>query len=1376
MTDEATPRTIRLREFLTDGNGAPFDPTALAAFNASLRAGKVRLDWTGVTSISDETLRGLLRGLDLLRDEELLGIETVPDQLENRILAALEGQRAESSPRSQRATRQGTPAGPAPGVWTADDPADDGDTGLSPDDGGSVAVAGENEQAQSDGASAAGSPARVLATASPVEIRDELERLVVCDLLGPAGGPEEIVDETSVRDHYLVGMLAPRRTQGDRAQDDDLAVEETGAPEEGGAEAEVSGPDWMFPSSFGMTFAVDGSVEALRVSATWGRYERVPREKPEDSARSDSGTETVAGTSGDGDVTEPPATSTTARTKSGRRSEGGMVWKRVPAGGTLNRLSLREGQLDRWIVDDGVVVRGVARRRAGVWLVSLFLENELEVPRRVKSVHDQFWLFQPELVVEGVDGRPAFRRRPTGSLAAVESDPLEDRMMALLYRHHLEFAVGHGVGVHAELPPDSTDCAVRLSTRVMPTYEVPKTEPPTVDEIPELAELERDMARLGELEDAQLGRALAPLADAYAAWLERQRGRVDRAEDGLAEHEGAAREALRRGMVALDRIRAGIALLGRDRRAAEAFRFMNRAMALQRTRTIFAEQARRGGRATYEEIDVPANRSWYPFQLAFILLNLPAVTNLHHPDRADDPSAMADLLWFPTGGGKTEAYLGLSAYTLAIRRLQGTVAGRSGEHGVAVLMRYTLRLLTLQQFQRAAALVCACEVLRREALERGDERWGREPFRIGLWVGQRMTPNNVEQSQQAVAQVRDAGCRPGPGVGSPAQLTSCPWCGTKVDPGRDIIVESYGHGQARTLMYCGDTRGVCPFGKRLAPGEGLPVLVVDEEIYRRLPSILISTVDKFAQMPWKGEVQMLFGRVDGRCPRHGFRSAEIEDADRHPKRLTLPAAATVPCGPLRPPDLIIQDELHLISGPLGTLVGLYETAIDELSTWVVDGRRVRPKVVASTATIRRARDQVSALFMRDVTVFPPQGLDVGDNFFSRQREPSRTTPGRKYVGVSAPGRRLKVVLIRVYMAYLAAAQALYEKYSRHADPWMTLVGYFNTMRELGGMKRLVDDDIRSRLIRASERGLANRSLRITEELTSRKASTDIPVVLDHLEVPFDPAIEAERQARRKSGQRVDGKPPIDVLLATNMVSVGVDVRRLGLMVVAGQPKTTAEYIQATSRVGRSAPGLVCTVLNWARPRDLSHYEQFEHYHATFYQQVEAPSVTPFAPRAIDRGLSALLVSLVRLGDARFNANEAAMAIDRNDPLVNAALDAIVRRAWEVSQRADVRADVEDRLKSRLDDWADEAANIVAGRRLGYQPKRDGVTVGLLDTPGAGRWAPFTCLTSLRDVEPSSSLILVDRGMDDLPGGRSAATDGHAHAAGGTDAKAGEVAS
>jgi ATP-dependent helicase YprA (DUF1998 family) len=347
--------------------------------------------------------------------------------------------------------------------------------------------------------------------------------------------------------------------------------------------------------------------------------------------------------------------------------------------------------------------------------------------------------------------------------------------------------------------------------------------------------------------------------------------------------------------------------------------------------------------------------------------------------------------------------------------------------------------------------------------------------------------------------------------------------------------------------------------------------------------------------------------VDGYCPRHGYRTSELEDADTHRKLGDLAAVKTQPRSPLRPPDLIIQDELHLISGPLGTLVGLYETAVDQLASWKIDGQTVRPKVIASSATIRKAPEQVLSLYLRRANIFPPSGLDAADNFFSRQRTPDEDNPGRRYLGICAPGTRLRTVLIRVYVAYLSAAQQLYEKYGATADPWMTLVGYFNSMRELGGMRRAVDDAVRSRLRKMEERGLAKRYLETysVEELTSRKGATDIPHILDRLEAVFDPDAAAQRRARRQAGQPTDfSRYPIDVLLATNMISVGVDVPRLGLMVVATQPKTTAEYIQATSRIGRRYPGLVCVVYNWARPRDLSHYERFEHYHATFFVTVQ----------------------------------------------------------------------------------------------------------------------------------------------------------------------------
>jgi len=690
--------------------------------------------------------------------------------------------------------------------------------------------------------------------------------------------------------------------------------------------------------------------------------------------------------------------------------------------------------------------------------------------------------------------------------------------------------------------------------------------------------------------------------------------------------------------------------------------------------------------------------------------------------------------------------------------LQGPIAGRSGEAGVAVLMRYTLRLLTLQQFQRAAALICACEMIRRETLAAGDPRWGRIPFRLGLWVGMRTTPNTTEASHEAITQDRGMYTPGQTRSGSPAQLTHCPWCGTPIDPGKHIVADVKGY--RRTFLYCGDPLGTCPFTAKQAPHEGLPLVVVDEEIYRLLPALVIATVDKFAQMPWNGAVQMLFGQVDQYCPRHGFRSPTISDADSHQAEGLLPAVRSVPHAALRPPDLIIQDELHLISGPLGTLVGLYESAVDRLASWDVAGQRVRPKVIASTATIRRAADQVHALFLRKVAIFPPQGLDADDNFFARQRPPSADAPGRRYLGICANGKRLKAALIRVYVAYLGAAASLHQKYGQAADPWMTLVGYFNSMNELAGMRRLVDDDVKTRLGKIDARGLARRPLRTVEELTSRKSAGDIPRVLTLLEQPFETGILAPLAARSRSGTASKGPLPLDVLLATNMISVGVDVPRLGLMVVAGQPKNTAEYIQATSRVGRNAPGLVCTVYNWARPRDLSHYESFEHYHATFYQHVEPLSVTPFAPRARDRGLAALLVSYLRLLGTEFNLNDGARKLlTANHPQVKAAIAELAERAAVVTGKQQDGDEVRAELQTLADHWAHEAQAGTGGRILGYRAGKDGLTVALLHAPELGQWHRFTCLNSLRDVEPSIGLFLQDGGFDQEPAPASVVADG-----------------
>ena len=1152
------------------------------------------------------------------------------------------------------------------------------------------------------------------------EIREELKTMVFSDLLGPAGGPEEEVDERRMRDRYLVGAIAGAHSRVEPEEQDDLAVSGSDSAEDGPTESNPLNQATLFQSSFGLTFSVPDDSKPVRITARWGQYDRVESEN-------------------------------LVNQKTGAPKQ---VWKRTQIEEIWDNVDLKQDRIGPRPIHSTergkIVIQGVSRRLKDHRIVSIFLVNQ-QSP--LKMLSDKAWLFQPELIVEAIDGSPIFQRRvnrePQGP--DIHGDP-EEEAMNMVYRHHVEFAVGHSVSVHAETDPNNSRSAVKLSTRFIPEYVVRRQTPPTEQEIPALAALRLDMKELSQTPTHEFYEHLKALPEAYAEWISKRKEEISQAMHEFADHRGAAQDAMQHCERALQRIRKGLDLISNNETAAEAFRFANRSMWLQRIRTMYAEQVRRGDAVNEEDIDVVKKRTWYPFQLAFILLNLPGLTDLNHDDRVGDSSANVDLLWFPTGGGKTEAYLGLAAYTMGLRRLQGVVEGRDGQYGLAVLMRYTLRLLTLQQFQRASALVCACEKIRREASAASDTRWGQEPFRIGLWVGQKSTPNRTDDSAEAIA--KDHGKAPGSslaGIGSPAQLTNCPWCGTPIDPGKDIKVETFKKGRCRTFFFCADPKSLCPFTERNSEGEGIPAVVVDEEIYRLLPAMMISTVDKFAQMPWKGETQMLFGRVNGRCSRHGFRSPEIDDTDSHPPKDHHPSARTTKMGFLRPPDLIIQDELHLISGPLGTLVGLYETAVDRLCSWQVNGKTVRPKVIASTATIRKAVDQARSLFLRNVSIFPPNGLDARDNFFSVDREPGKEHPGRLYIGIMAPGMRLKATLIRVYTAILSASQKLLNQYGLDADPWMTLVGYFNSIRELAGMRRLVDDDVAARLQSMDQRGLAKRKIPPDgmEELTSRKGSKDIPTILDRMEVRFEPGAAVQTNQNKSREKKKKGKLPIDVLLATNMVSVGVDVQRLGLMVVAGQPKTTAEYIQATSRVGRKYPGLVATVYNWTRPRDLSHYETFEHYHATFYKHVEALSVTPFSARALDRGLTALLVALIRLEAEMFNAEEKADNLDRGHDIVKAAVKAISDRAENISGLKTVGDDVRRMLDYRLDEWLKLVENChSAGSSLAYKKGKSDVARPMLKGAEAGSWDLFTCLNSLRDVETPVRLILGTQEIED----------------------------
>ncbi|MFO0646517.1 MAG: helicase-related protein [Polyangiales bacterium] len=517
-------------------------------------------------------------------------------------------------------------------------------------------------------------------------------------------------------------------------------------------------------------------------------------------------------------------------------------------------------------------------------------------------------------------------------------------------------------------------------------------------------------------------------------------------------------------------------------------------------------------------------------------------------------------------------------------------------------------------------------------------------------------------------------------------------------------------------------------------------MFVDEQVYRDFRR-LVATVDKFAMVPWRAEAGMLFGRVHSREGARFF---------RHARRRDSAAERRGAADGLRPPELIVQDELHLISGPLGTMVGLYETAIEALcETKLADGTRVRPKLLASTATVRRARRQILSLFGRDaVALFPPPGIEEGNTFFARV---DREADGRLYLGVAAGGRALKAVLLRVYVTLLTATWHEVREPSSDdapADPYTTVVGYFNALRELGGMRRLVEDEVRSRCARISDRGTEDgrggarwfrtRELGEPVELTSRESTGSI----------------ARTRARLKLPHTHDEH--VDVLLASNMISVGVDIDRLGVMVVAGQPKTTSEYIQATSRVGRQAkwPGLVVTALALHKPRDRSHYERFTPWHESFYRHVEASSLTPFSAPALERGFAGALLAMARHGDGSLQPSDGVMDVEAHRTALNQAIETFATRAGRERLGLDARAHeaLVETLRQRGQSLVDSWVALVRASREGaasrcwspYDKDRKGkpmlFTVLDAEAPPTGTDdARFAAPTSMRDVEPTAHI-------------------------------------
>ncbi|MCD9186334.1 MAG: DISARM system helicase DrmA [Pyrinomonadaceae bacterium] len=1210
--------------------------------------------------------------------------------------------------------------------------------------------------------------------------RTELVIDLVKEVLGPRNGSAEILPvNQDPRDEFITGVLSPVDSlppQDDIESDIDSIVEEEYAEEDNNSDGIIVMPSSVSPAldpkalphSLGISFTVetDDNMPEIEICSTWARYNLVPQ-----------------------------------------------GWQRHPSVFHSGLISAQNQQLS---AADGVTIQIRSQElQPNVWRVSVFLINTTTILNNQRA-STQEHIFQPQIRINCGKGSRLLPVRSSvfNNTANLNSMEMEENSLSLLYRNYPAFARGHlCAAMWREIDPERPHNSVTspneppffwvdgnlvttalqnrfsppdIRTELVPCYPI---EAPFMEWDSSLPSPELNPEILAELwSPSEIRDALIPLLNGYQLWLQAQ---FNEASTLNPEQQDTAFHHLHQCNRVQNRLSEAIELIASDDNVRLAFNFANKAI---------ATQSRWKGRSI----------NWRPFQLAFILINIPALNTPSHPDRN-----VCDLLWFPTGGGKTEAYLGLAAFTIALRRRKAISLGTSNfGAGVSVISRYTLRLLTIQQFRRALNLVTACEFLRVDGLNNPSSPvgwrpqtctktdsflWGGFRFSIGLWVGGNVTPNSLNSIgpiptpnlklfagaldilQGIVSGYGYNGSNPQltrrrlngiqiEAEGEPAQVLTCPCCDSVLaipkdgfDSGQHTIyfiyssrqvqshppltsfiptgttiiinniqierhnisdfytlaitftiplnenfeadsVDSWWYSNISGLLgndvqliparpsrpgyfilgystsqntfqncdfdiYCpnpdcelnqrawaeqiprrrdnGATGGSTGFPattetaalplvnnlqwqtipdcfryrvnvNRIAGRIPIPALTVDDQIYHRCPSLLIATVDKFARLAFEPKAASIFGNVDHYHSRWGYyregcppstNSNLPQSYAAHPAVANARTAVTS----FEPPELILQDELHLIEGPLGSMVGIYETVFDELSSHGSGRSRTVPKYIASTATVRQAEAQTSALFNRQLFQFPAPGISINDRFFAREANIHPLDchrPGRLYVAICAPGKGAQTPNVRIWSVLL---QKGYENWLRnpnlYTDSFYTVVGYFNATRELAGAISLYRQDIPERIeFRwGTTRRLINPDHLV--ELSGRANSLALPSILKGLE---NNAPQAE-----------------DAVFATSMFGTGVDIDRLSLMIVNGQPKTTASYIQATGRVGRRSGGLVVAFFRASRPRDLDHYEFFTGYHQSLYRYVEPVTVAPFSPRARERAIGPLIVSLLR---------------------------------------------------------------------------------------------------------------------------------------------------
>lgn len=1044
--------------------------------------------------------------------------------------------------------------------------------------------------------------------------RNIITDILKMDLIGPVSEDESLSEIPT--QYYIMGKLYP---QNDAEEALDLARNPLLENQTETYDASVSLSNQKNPSSMGITFTLRKNVRQIKVTGKYAFYIPKPDERSDNLLTDDPKTENQA---------EKPST----------------LWKRkaysfehivdVTESMRLHPLDLTGG-LQLHIYTHMVYRSG--ERVITIALVNINNALDADLVDIAKQT-----AFQPEITVAGCEEADIFA--DVNHQESVSADQ-ELREMDMLYSDVICYAQGHGCAVKWEPGTNPT----KISSSWMPSYRLHQMMTPQKNDQSVLS-----MQYLSESEPEEIISQLYSFTDDYNSWIDE----LSKKKNGLdKKYWNTADININKCKQARDRIRHSIDLLNdsvkTDGLAMRAFQYANEAMLMQRRQSLTKAGKTVDERKIY----------WYPFQLAFILHELSSFI-----DPCSKERNIVDLLWFPTGGGKTEAYLGLSAFVIFLRRLRDP-----SNDGVTIIMRYTLRLLTLQQFERASMLICACELIRKEKNLGGSE------ISIGLWVGGKLTPNTLSEASSGLNRQKE-GAVISKDEPNPCQIKVCPWCGHRIGADNYSIQKNEG----RMRIRCGNEH--CSFHEN-----SLPIHIIDEEIYNCLPAFLIATVDKFAQIPLSDKPAALFGISSRKCP----------------------------------PELIIQDELHLISGPLGTMTGIYEAAVTKLCE--KDG--IGAKVIASTATIRNAKKQILALYGRDFAQFPPQGISAKDSYFAVEAA-DQDRPTRQYLGVMGIGTTATTTLIRVNAALLFATRYLSKLHfsDEVIDNFWTITGYFNSLRELGGATTQILDDVQSRYQYLSGTKFADLMPGADTderydnyvELTSRMDNAEITdVIQDRLKRPYH------------QGKHSD---VYDFVLASNMISVGVDVGRLGIMTVVGQPKTNAEYIQATSRVGRSNPGLVITVFNPTRSRDWSHYEQFLKYHSALYRYVEASSLTPFADRARDRGLHALFVALCRYLVPGLLSNDSAARFDQSRPEVR-DVEKVILDYVKIVDPQEVKS-----VKAELQD-IEEAWQKKAGGDLVYRSFKSNENKLLKSDVENDR---FRMMNSMRNVDAQAGIYLLGR--------------------------------